>query len=230
MDVQIVGTGFNENIEQQVEATFQASRATLRPLDYVIAGVIGGHYSAAFPTGSVTGRTAADVILGFRWASSTKLCVVKRIAIATTVITAGSGMIQIIDYQLNRVTSFTTNYVTGATKQAFIATGNKLRTTMASTEFVNYGDVYAATTGAATGQTATVDTIGTAYLQLQPAPVAAYVGSLGMAEIWKQDKMGGHPLIFTNGEGFNITVGTTQGATVAVKSVFTVEWAEVTVY
>ncbi len=101
---------------------------------------------------------------------------------------------------------------------------------MAASEFVNYGDVYAATTGAATGQTATVDGIGLAYAELSSAPVAAYVGSLGMTDFWKQDKMGGHPLILANGEGFNVTIGTTQGATVAVKSVFTVEWAEVTTY
>src|SRR6266446_5043950 len=119
MDVQIVGTGFNDNVEQQVDATFQASRTTVRPLDYVIGGVIGGHYSGAFPTGNVTGRTAADVIFGWRWASPSKLCVVKRVAAAATVITAGSGLIQIIDYQMNRVTNFTVNYTTGATKQTF---------------------------------------------------------------------------------------------------------------
>lgn len=230
MDVQIVGTGFNDNINQQVESTFQAARATLRPLDYVIAGVAGGHYSAAFPTGNVTGRTAADVIFGWRWASPAKLCVVKRIAVAATVITAGSGMIQILDYQLNRVTNFTVNYVTGATKQTFTATGNKFRSTMAPTDLVNYGDVYATTTAAATGQTATADTIGFAFVEFSPAPVAAYVGPLGTIELYKHDKMGGHPLIFANGEGFNIAVGTTQGATIAVKSVFTVEWVEVTSY
>src|SRR5258706_11240547 len=100
MDVQIVGTGVNDNVEQQVEATFQAARTTLRPLDYVIGGIIGGHYSASFPTGSVTGRTAADVIFGWRWASPTKLCVIKPINAAPTVITAGSCLIQTIDHQL----------------------------------------------------------------------------------------------------------------------------------
>lgn len=62
------------------------------------------------------------------------------------------------------------------------------------------------------------------------APTATYAGNLGMTDLWKQDKHAGHPLILASGEGFAIRVGTAQGATVAVKSVFVVEWVEVTAY
>jgi len=40
----------------------------------------------------------------------------------------------------------------------------------------------------------------------------------------------GHPIVLASGEGFVIRVGTTQGATVAVKSVFVVEWVELVSY
>src|SRR4051812_6574072 len=110
MDSHIVGTGANDNIEMQVDASFQAGRVTLRPLDYVVGGIIGGHYSAAMPTGAVTGRTAADVIMACRWASSSKTFVLKRLSVAATITTAQAATVQDIDYDLIRLSNFTVNY------------------------------------------------------------------------------------------------------------------------
>lgn len=231
IDAQIFGAGPNSNQIMQVDPSAQAARTSLRPLDHVVGGVLGGHYMAAMVTGAVTGRAAGDVLLGWRWGSSAKLCVITRVAVAATIVTAQAAQIQEIDYDLIKAQSITTNYVTGSTKQAFTAAGNKMRSTHAPTELASAGDVYLATTGAATGSVATLDPLPLAYACLPIAGnTATYAGNLGMVDIFKMDKAGGHPLVLANGEGFACRVGTAQGATVAVKSAFIVEWAELTSY
>jgi hypothetical protein len=229
MEVNIIGAGAQDNIYAQVDPTNQAVRASLRPLDHIVGGIVGGHYSLNAYSGSITAaQTAAGVLYAVRWVSSTKLLVLKSLRVAQNITTAYTTLSP-IDVELVLARSFTSQYSSGATAIAPGAYSNKARDGMAPSEFVNNsGGISVTTTAAMTTATNTLDTYPYSYAA---PPVAGFaLGSAGVMILYDQTQFGKHPLVFNNNQGFVIRYANTTGATGVSKLGITMEWAEVAAY
>src|ERR1044072_8690029 len=88
----IRGAGTQENVEVQVDPTYQAVRFSPRPLDHIVGGVVGGFYGVMAGTGLLAVQTAASAALfAVRFVSSTKLMVLLKLTVGVNVTTAYSS-------------------------------------------------------------------------------------------------------------------------------------------
>lgn len=236
MDATIKGAGLNENVEAQVDPTYQALRSSIRPLDHVVNGVVGGHYGIVAYSGAVVAsQTAATILFACRFVSQSKLMVLKSLKIGHSITTAYTTLSP-PDFELVLAKSFTVMYTNNAgTVLTPAAYSNKARTQMAGSEFVNSAASGNApnmtpctTSGMSSGQTVTLDTYPFAYA---PCPVPGVaIGSGGTHVLYEQTQMGKHPIIIGNNEGFVIRFANTSGATGVSKLGIALEWAEVAAY
>lgn len=236
MDIALKGSGLNDNVEAQVDQTHQGLRASIRPLDHVVGGVAGGHYSVVAYSGSVAAAaTAATVAFACRFVSPSKLMVLKSLKVAQNITTAYTTLSP-PDFELVLAKSFTVMYTNNAgTALAPAAFSNKARTNMAPSEFVNSAATGNApnmtpctTAGMSTGMTVTLDTHPYSYSPCAVSGLA--LGSGGVSVLYEQTQTGKHPIVIGNNEGFVIRFANTSGATGVSKLGFIVEWAEVAAY
>lgn len=230
MDSSIAGSGPQENIEAQVDPSFQALRASLRPLDHVVGGVTGGHYGIVAYSGSVVaGQTAATVLFAVRFVSSTKLMVLKSLRVGQTITTAYTTLSP-PDVELVLARSFTVGYSSNnGTALAPAAYSNKARDSHAASEFAGgQGSIVPCTTSGMSTATISLDSHPYSYAA-PPVPGLA-IGSAGVMVLYDQIQHGKHPLVFGTNQGFVVRFANTSGATGVSKLGITMEWAEVAAY
>lgn len=199
--VEIVGYGVNDGILQQVDPTHDAARLSIRPLEHVIAGMIGGHYAMVATYSNTAAKPAAGSdVFSMRWTDSRYYFVLLRLtafSLVTTAYTAAGAQ----DLALYAARDFSVS-PSGGTQVMWVSSGDLL------------------TTG-----TRTLDTQPIGYFQYAN-PAAA--GSPASGELFDSRDFSEHPLVLTANEGLVVQtpIGNAQAAGVS-KYGFRMEWAEV---
>jgi hypothetical protein len=205
----------------EVDPSFKALRASLRPLEYRPAGQghIGGIYRGAWSTGLVTGVAAAGPLVSVRWADADRVLVLLR-AIVQATLTTAFGAAQETSVDLVRANNFKVAN-TGGTGVAPLGASNKLSPGMGDSQIA---DLRVATTAALGGGTLTADehAVAAAILALGNTAGASVSATLFDAIAGAE-----HPLEFLPGQGFQIRNLFAQGATGVVRFNFSLVWAEI---
>lgn len=223
----IIQSGASSTTLLTVDPTFVAARTSDHPPEIL------GAYGMSMTSGALTTITGANTstgtlypVYGFRWApaTSTQLCMVRRIRIGFATTTA-FGTAQSLQFMLVAARNWTVN-LSGTTplSASFSQTNTaKRRTVMPQSGF-------AAGSGQIIMSNATVLT-GTSYTQ-DSQYMGSVVGtsngigtSIPMTDILSQSP-GDYPLILANNEGFIISNGQTMGATGVGNLIVAVEWME----
>ncbi len=200
--VQQVGAGANDDTICQVDRTYQASRASLRPTDWATREWTGGHYAAGGMTGLMAAAIASQAqVFQVRWADPSKLFVLKKLVVQFSTATGFAATTVGAPVELIVGHGSTASGSGGATIAPNSAS-NKMRTGMSSSAFVSSGEIRISTTAAltaATGQT------------LEASSIAACMGadnrtlvSTPPFPLWNQEAAGDHPLILATGDTFAI--------------------------
>jgi hypothetical protein len=216
------GTSTSSGGNLIVDSTMQAGRISERPPEIL------GSYSMSQVSGALTlvaaGTIAAPVaVFSFRWApaTSTQLCMIRRIEVGYNVITA-FGTAQTLQYNLLMARSYTVS-PSGGTAATFSNPNTaKHRTAMPPTAFTGGGDFRMASTAALTAGTVALDSQFAATVN---GPVTAVATNMPMTPLF-QHQAGDYPLIFAVNEGFIINNGQVMGATGVVNLIVNVEWME----
>lgn len=234
MDVIITGVGANSNIEAQVDPTHQASRVNLKPLEHIGSGVIGGHFYLAATFSNTAAQPATpSQIFSLRWADTRTLFVLKQVTISSAITTA-FGASQLIDYDLVRATSFSTN-PTGGTSITPATTAQKARSAnMSGSLLATSGSIMISSGGALTAGTQTLDTqpfgYGICSVQYGTGAANTIVPPPGMQNFYDVRDFGEHPIVLAANEGFVIRTASNYGATGVVKFGVFIVWSEVPSY
>lgn len=228
MDVNISGTGPNEQTEMQVDPSWQACRVSVRPTDFTsVSGILGGHYSIGAQTGTMAaGIASAAQVFQVRWADPVKLFILKKLTVQCATLTAFAALAVGAPLELIIGHGSTANG-SGGTALAPNSISNRMRQNMGSTGFVTSGEIRIATTAAltaATGQT------------LEAAAIAECLGApnptLTRTEImplFEQRDSGAHPLILNAGDTLAVRT-INPAATGTWVACFTMEWIEAVNY
>ncbi len=224
MDVNLSGSGPNSNIDTQVDPSFQALRASLRPADWVAAGgVNGGHYQIGALTGTMSaGIATLSEVFHVRWADSAKLFVLQRLVVQCSTGTGFAATTLGVPLDLIVGHGSTANG-SGGTAIAPSSISNRMRTSMAASAFVTSGRLAIASTGAltaATGQTLEPAAIG----MCMGAPNATLVQSVPMT-LFEVGDAGDHPLILNSGDTLAVRAVTPAGTGTWFMAL-TMEWIE----
>ena len=217
----------NPGISEEVDPTFRAGRISLRPLEYqTLQGKILGHYSVVGT--SAAGATAASSNqAAFRWTDPTNFAVITRVYVSVNVITAVTAQAT-PPINLFIARGYTARDGTGATAISFANPNtNKLRGTMGTTLMTagNF-DVGSAAAGVS-GGTKTVDANPISTLGLGGL---AAIGTQAGGDLYKWDKLGGHPITLAQNEGLLVQWSATAIATGTVSITTLIEWAEVATF
>jgi len=224
--VEIVGYGVNDGILQQVDPTHDAARLSIRPLEHVIAGMIGGHYAMVATYSNTAAKPAAGSdVFSMRWTDSRFYFVLLRLTafnLVTTAYTAAGAQ----DLSLYVARDFSVSPSAGTqviplAGGQVVRSGNMKKTGLDGSSgvlWVSSGDLL--TTG-----TRTLDTQPIGYFQYAN-PAAA--GSPASGELFDSRDFSEHPLVLTANEGLVVQtpIGNAQAAGVS-KYGFRMEWAEV---
>jgi hypothetical protein len=227
MNVNVIGSGTNSDVQEQIDRTHFAGRVTVRPVEHNIGGINGGHYSI----GSQTGVMAAGIaslaqVYQIRWADPTRLMVVKKLTVQVATLTAFGANLLGAPLELILGHGSTANG-SGGTALAPSSSSNKLRASMGTTAFATSGEIRIATTAAltaATGQTLEAAPI----TNCAGAPSATVTQSVVM-NLFERYDTGAHPLILNAGDTFTVRTNT-PSATGTWTAFFTMEWVEVVAY
>lgn len=227
MDMQLKGAGVNDNVEAQIDPSFQALRASLRPLEYQGQGGAsgGGHFGVAAQTGLTTVLTAGSILFSFRWSDSARLAMIHKI-IVSAVTTTAFGTAQALDVDAVAVRGFTASDTSG-TAVSMSSNSGKKRTAMANSLVA---DMRIASTTAVAAGTGTADTNPFSAGVIPTNLSTAAVGATGVLPLFQIIPGAEHGLLLGANEGFRLRVITTQGATGVVRYTVNVDWAEIPSY
>lgn len=208
----------------KTDPTFEASRVSLRPIEYANGATVYGHYRVATVTGATVSLTANDPILSFRWTSSEANAVLLRLGVSgqiTSNITTAVGF----DLEAVIARGFTASDSAGTA--VTVANFQKARTSMGSSLV---GDFRVATTGKLTAGTRTLDSYGFGRVNIATGPTVTNAGSMSLpVDLYKADVSGIYPVTLKANEGFIVTAPIAANTSGAIRYTFTVEWAEVPV-
>jgi hypothetical protein len=224
MDVAIRGSGPQENIEAQVDPTFQSLRVTLRPLEWNLPGLAGGgHFFASGASGALSGVGANGPIFSVRWTDTAHYLVLKRLALVYYLTTA-YGTAQMNDFDLVRVTGFTASDSAGNA-----VTPQRKRNANMGSSLV--ADCRMSSTAVLTAGTRTIDAASVRYVADGPPNVAIPTATLGVPRqelvLYDNKDFAVHPLVLGANEGFLVRMVTAMGASGVIKAYVQAEWAEV---
>lgn len=227
--MRLLGVGNNDNIEAQVDPTFQAMRNALRPIDWKSGrSQGGGHYFFETASGALAGAAANSPLVSLRWDGKgpAPLLVLLRASIWYYLTTAYTGA-QMNDFDLIRATAFTAPDTGGAA-----VTPLKRRNDNMAASAV--ADLRVCTTAALTAGTRTLDGASVGAAVDGPPNVAIPTATLGVPrqELLLYDAKelmtsGIHPIVLNANEGLLIRNLTALGAAGVLKAFFRMEWAEV---
>jgi hypothetical protein len=225
----------NGGISMAVDPTAQAGRFSPRPIEYngQIAGnkaILGGHYFTQAGTGPILVAAGANLFY-FRNVDPNKLVVIHRVW-CPYVYVASAVTAQRIDpivMFLGRGMKTPPNAGGSFVTYSNTPGSGRYRSTMAPSALLGGANAIAIAT-ANTGLTGGVNTETDAvnYNSVWPGNLVAIdTGTSNPGDWCKNDKLGGHPLVFAQYEGFVINWGGTALATGTVAIGIGVEWAEV---
>jgi hypothetical protein len=227
MEATVIGNGVNSNVELQVDPSFLAARTSIRPLEYNVNGILGGHYSIGAQTGTMAaGIASAAQVFQVRWADSTKLFILKKLTVQCATLTGFAATSLGAPLELIIGHGSTANG-SGGTALAPTSTSNRLRQVMQTTAFATSGEIRIATTAAltaATGQT------------LEPAAISECMGAANatliqspVMNLFEQRDFGIHPLILNSGDTLAVRT-LNPAATGTWVACFSMSWAEAIAY
>ena len=222
MEVTLLGTGIQSNIEAQIDPSRAALRAGLQPLEWIVAGTQGGHYALQATTGSMAALAAAGQIFALRWNDASKLFLLLRCAVSAvcTAFSSGTGA----DLELIRATSYTAN-ATGGTAITPSTVSQIMRgQAMASSSFNSSGELRIATTVALGAGTQTLDTAGVGAAQLGATGAG---GGSALMELFNCLAYGQHPLVLANNMGLVIREVTAVPASNNFRYSVQLAWLEI---
>ena len=210
MAVQVQGAG---GTVVEADATFKASRASLRPNEAINWNSVFG------ASGALTGVAAAGPVFSFRNTGANPN-LIRRIHasyIVTTAFTMGQGLC----FSALKAIGFSASD-TGGTA-LYTAGQNKLRTSF--TNIASAPDIRIATTAALTAGTRTLETVAL-------GSINGNAGSLGVngGNLVYEFLPGDYPLTLAQNEGFIVTNDFAMGAAGVIRLVGGVTFAEVTAY
>lgn len=219
MAIQIQGNG--GTVAEVDGTTFRALRVTLRPTDF---GSLGEYQISLLSGTMAAGLTANSEILQARWTDATRLCVIKKLILdgmagSATAFTAGFAK---IDAMIAR--SWTADG-SGGTAATITGNNNKLRTSHGTTLF---GAIRAASTGALTAGTKTLDTqaFGQVAFSIGTGVSVIYAGRTALFGDVAEGTS--HPIILAQNEG--IVSRASVPATGTWQFGLTLGWSEVTAF
>lgn len=190
-----------------------------------------GHYTYGGFTGILPAALGANSeIFQFRWADASRLAVIRKIRITTSVSTTffAAGVPQMID--LVKSTSWTVAG-TGGTGLT-IGTMLKRRNSGMGSSLVGTGDIRIATTAALGAGTKTLETLSLSTL-VAACPITASLNGTMIPPgtiLWQAEIADGeHPLVLAQNEGFSIR-SVAIPATGTWTASITVDWAETDAY
>lgn len=221
--IQLVGNT-NNTTPAEVELNTKAVRTVIRPDDYGSLGIYNiGMFNGA--TAMAAQTTAGDV---FQWRNGnvSNFIVVKRVLF--TMLSGGTGFAAgdtIV--QLFRATSYSANG-TGGT-QNLPGAGNKLRTSMGSSLMTsgNNCDIRIGSTAALGAGTKTNDAQPLASL-VNGTGTATFTQIVPVNTVLIDQRVGEHPLVLVQNEGFSIQVTTPATGTFFFS--VNVDWEELASY
>jgi hypothetical protein len=229
MSSPVVLRGFGSNVDTfaQVDPSYDALRASLRPIETQTdpQGPAGGHYAVNTQTGLMAaGIASAAQVFQMRWADPTKLFILKKLTVQCATCTGFAATALGAPLQLFIGHGSTANGSGGA---AVGLAGGKGRSSQGSTSFATSGEIRVATTAAltaATGQTLEGQAVG----GCMGAPNATLAQSPVMM-LWEQRDFGDHPLILLAGDTLAVLT-LNPAATGTWTANLTMTWAETVVY
>lgn len=216
------------NIPAAVEGAHGAMRVHPRPLEFVNAGNLLGHYAIAAKTGvgnaSLTGGSA---IFSARWATTNVYAVIKRVSVGI-IDTVAAFAAQAVDVDVVVSRAWTASD-TGGTALVITNNAQKLNTRMGASLITDMR-VLGATNIAAGTRTQDAQAFGAASL---PCNVSGGNISLGggcpLTDLYVMGAFGQHPVICGLNEGINVRVITTDASQDNAYYV-RMDWAEIESY
>lgn len=214
----------NGNWRQAVDPTQQASRVSIRPLEWQGGGNILGHYQMTAISGTIAASlAAASQLFCVRWADTTKLMVLLRLTVSLGVMTAAQTLANALDLEAVLARAYSANATGGAQITPSNQSQKARSSTMGPSIFASLGEIRMITTAALGAGTQTLDTAGFGY--------GMYPGNaLGVAanvDLYRWMSHGQHPIVLGLNEGFVVRTPTGFGAAATFKAGITMEWAEV---
>ena len=201
-----------------VDPTFQAIRFSERPPEIL------GAYQYAITSGALTGVAAGALAYSFRFnpAVTTNLCLIRRVEIGFSTITAFTTA-QSLQYSMQIARAFTAVDSGGSSGAFTQANTGKMRTTMPTSQMSLTGsNIQIANTGAMSAGTRTLDTQPIAFLAGSSTAIGT---TLTITPIY-QHQSGDYPLILGYQEGFILNNVQTMGAAGVINLTVNVEWME----
>jgi hypothetical protein len=226
VDITILGTGPNSNIEAQVDPSYQALRVNLRPTEWQSNGgsLQGGHYAVMLTSGAIAGSISANAnLFSVRWANNQKFLILKKLnAILMPTAVSSPTMTSL---QICRATFTQNPSGTGSTTASQV---EKCRTLMAVSDFVGGNSTLVmAGTAALSTNAPTVDSNGFGFINGYAATANQ---TFVTGDLYKEDAMAEHPFIFGNGEGFVVTTPSGWAASNSQQLWIVMKWIEVPSY
>lgn len=227
MNVVVKGIGLNDNIEAQVDPSFGAMRMNIRPTEYNVGGLKGGHYKMiALYSSTAAKPAAASDVFSMRWTDTRFRFVLKRLTVigaATTAYTANG----VQDFSLYMARGFSVSPSAG-TQIIPLAGGQAMN----STDMKKSG--LDGTSGVLWVSSGDLLTTGTRTLDTQPIGYVSWlnpitnVGSPFNFDLFEMRDFGEHPVVLSQNEGLVVQtpIGNAQAAGVS-KYGFLMEWAEI---
>jgi hypothetical protein len=215
MGVQTIGSSGNI---LEVDATFKASRSTVRPMECL------NWYSIGTPSGALTGVAANAAVFSFRNIGANPIAV-RRTGVGF-IATTGFTAAQKLDYGLMVARAFSASD-SGGNAVLLIGNNAKMRSSLGTVTAV---DCRISAAAALTAGTKTLDTNHLAQVGGWALAAAAGVILAPSANNLLQHDTGDYPLVLATNEGFNIMNLTAMGAAGVGSLYVNFEFAEVLTY
>lgn len=202
----------------EVDPTFAALRASLRPLDFKShAGAVGGHYSGAWSSGLATGVGAGGALMSARWSSVDRVLVPLRIR-ASVVVDTPFAAPQEVAVDLMRVGNFSVADSGGTL--ITIAEALKRGLGMRASQLSEFRIATTAALGAGTG-TEEAYPLGALVL-----PVSNVAGAAASGVLYELTEGVSHPIVLAGSTGLRIRNRFAMGTGGVLRFTFEWEWAE----
>ena len=225
MDVNILGSGVNSNVEAQVDPSRSALRVSLAPMEHTISGLQGGHYNLCAATGAMSALAASGQIFAVRWSDPSKLFILLQLAVSAvcTAFSSGTGA----DLEGIKASSYSSNASGGTQITPSTVSQMSRIQTMAPSSFNSTGEIRIATTTALTPGTQTLDTAGFGSTQI---PATGAGGGISDVNIYQCLAFGQHPIILANNQGFVVREITTVPASNSFRYSIQMSWVEIAAF
>jgi hypothetical protein len=226
MQTKIIGGGtVTAGPELGVDPTFNAARVGIRPLDHGLSGQVLGHYR-------VTGTTSAAlwsanaILLSFRWGDSSRFCVLQRISVGISVVSAVTAQ-RTDPLVITIQRSYTANETTNTTA----LTPSRARANMATSSLVSQVAVASAAAGISGGtRTADASPINSLAVVGGGSGLTTIGSGQPTSDMIANEQLTMHPEVLSPNEGFTIAWGGTALATGTVEVNFNLAWSEVVTF